>query len=509
MLEQEIKLHVPADARKAVAAQMGTLSGPRRVRLRAMYFDTANRHLARQHAAIRLRQEGRRWVQTFKMAGDDAVSRIELNHPRPGPELDLGVYEGTPAQAVIAKIKGELTVRYETDVMRLARQVSCRKGVVELAYDVGVIRAGTLEVPVNELEFECVSGDVSAVFSLAARWLRQHALILDARSKAERGDALARAAAQIARAPLEEQASVREAEIVQYWAPANADNVRLERNIAPSRALAVLSGSCYDQIVRNAAMLAEVDTAHLGVHAGPEHVHQLRVGLRRLRSAWQLFRGWVPAPGVELQEGARYYFGEFGSARDADVLNDTVVPQLTRAGMPPVSIPAGEAADAAAVARSPVFQVWLLDLLAFTAGLDAEDRVAPEEEPDLKRAVTKRLRKWHQRILADGKHFSRLEDAAKHELRKLGKRLRYGLTLTESLYSGPHLKSYKKSLSALQDVLGEINDLAVARERYAELVQSEPHAWFAVGWTSARLHSLDAQAEAAIAALADTRPFWR
>ena len=509
MLEQEIKLHVPADARKAVAAQLGTLDGPRRLRLRAMYFDTANRHLARQHAAIRLRQEGRRWIQTFKMAGDDAVSRIELNHPRPGPELDLSVYEGTPAQAVLARLKGELTVRYETDVMRLARQVSCRRGVVELAYDVGVIRTGALEVPVNELEFECVSGDVSAVFSLAARWLRQHALILDARSKAERGDALARAAAQISAVPLEEQATVREAEIVRYWAPTTANKVRLERGIVPSRALAVVSGSCYDQIVRNAAMLAEVDTAHLGVHAGPEHVHQLRVGVRRLRSAWRLFRGWVPAPGVELQEGAKYYFGEFGSARDADVLNETVAPQLTLAGMPPVSIPSGEAVDAAAVARSPAFQVWLLDLLAFTAGLDADDRTAPGNEPDLKRAVTKRLRKWHERILAEGKHFSRLEDAAKHELRKLAKRLRYGLTLTESLYAGQHLKDYKKGLSALQDVLGEINDLAVARKCYADLVHSEPHAWFAVGWTTARLHSLDTQAEAAIAALAHTRPFWR
>lgn len=509
MLEQEIKLHVPADARKAVVVQMSSLSGPRRLRLRAMYFDTANRHLARQHAAIRLRQEGRRWVQTFKMAGEDAVSRIELNHPRPGPELDLSVYEGTPAQAVLARLKGKLAVRYETDVMRLARQVSCRKGVVELAYDVGVIRTGTLEVPVNELEFECVSGDVSAVFSLAARWLRQHGLILDARSKAERGDALACAAARIAGAPLEEQASVREAEIARYWAPAMADKVRLEPGIVPSRALAVVSGSCYDQIVRNAAMLAEVDTADLDVRAGPEHVHQLRVGVRRLRSAWRLFRGWVPAPGVELQEGARYYFGEFGSARDADVLNDTVVPQLTRVGMPPVSIPRGEATDAAAVARSPAFQVWLLDLLAFAAGLETDEQAVPAAEPELKRSVTKRLRKWHKKILADGRHFSRLEDEAKHELRKLAKRLRYGLALTESLYSGQHLKDYKKALSALQDVLGEINDLVVARERFAEMVQAEPHAWFAVGWTTARLDSLDTRAEAAIAVLADTRPFWK
>src|SRR5690606_11424289 len=253
----------------------------------------------------------------------------------------------------------------------------------------------------------------------------------------------------------------------------------------------------------------EVDTAHLDVHAGPEHVHQLRVGVRRLRSAWRLFRGWVPEPGAELQDGARYYFGEFGSARDADVLVDTVVPQLIEAGMPPVVMPQGEAADAAGVARSSAFQLWLLDLLAFTAGLGVEDEATPGDEPNLKREITRRLRKWHDRILADGKHFVELKDEAKHDLRKLAKRLRYGLTLTQSLYSGHDLKAYKKSLSALQDVLGEINDLVVARERYAELADAEPHAWFAVGWTTARLRSLYADAQGAIGVLADTRPFWR
>nr|MBF0684007.1 CHAD domain-containing protein [Pseudomonas sp.] len=220
-------------------------------------------------------------------------------------------------------------------------------------------------------------------------------------------------------------------------------------------------------------------------------------------------KGWVPEPGAELQDGARYYFGEFGSARDADVLNETVVPQLVEAGMPPVAIPRAEAADAAGVARSPAFQLWLLDLLAFTAGLGVQDQAAPESQFSLKRQVTRRLRKWHGRILADGKHFVELEDEAKHELRKLAKRLRYGLTLTQSLYAGHNLKAYKKSLSALQDVLGEINDLVVARERYAELAHAEPHAWFAVGWTTARLSNLYDDAQASIGRLADTRPFWR
>ena len=152
MLEQEIKLHVPPASRPAVLAAMDTPARAQRIRLRAMYFDTPDRQLARQRAAIRLRLEGRRWIQTFKMAGKDALSRVELNHPRPRAELDLSVYVGTPAEAVLAGLEDTLAVRYETDVRRVLRQVRLRTGVVELAYDTGLIRAGDLELPLYELE---------------------------------------------------------------------------------------------------------------------------------------------------------------------------------------------------------------------------------------------------------------------------------------------------------------------------------------------------------------------
>ena len=179
MLEQELKFSIPRASSKTVAAQLATLQPSSRMRLRAMYFDTADRQLARRHAAIRLRQEGRRWVQTFKMAGADALSRIELNHPCPGRQLDLAVYAGTPAETVLAGLAGELQVRYETDVWRRAVSVRIRGGTVEIAYDEGVIRAGGLELPVCELEFELASGRPAALFKLAARWQRQHGLVLE------------------------------------------------------------------------------------------------------------------------------------------------------------------------------------------------------------------------------------------------------------------------------------------------------------------------------------------
>ena len=101
------------------------------------------------------------------MPGADAITRIEMNHPRPGPVLDLSVYAGTDVEAPLAAIKGELGLRYETDVLRLLRRVRTRHGMVELAYDTGILRAGTLELPISELEFELVSGKPRAIFAAA------------------------------------------------------------------------------------------------------------------------------------------------------------------------------------------------------------------------------------------------------------------------------------------------------------------------------------------------------
>ncbi|MPS28220.1 CYTH and CHAD domain-containing protein [Pigmentiphaga sp.] len=525
MVEQELKFSVPSAAHKAVAGQFASLSSAPRMHLRAMYFDTPDRQLARQRAAIRLRQEGRTWVQTFKMAGADVMSRVELNHPSPGRALDLSVYAGTPAEAVLAGLTAELVVRYETDVWRRAVAVRTRAGTVEAAYDVGTIRAQGLELPVCELEFELVSGRPQALFIVAGRWLARHGLVLDLRSKAERGDGLANAAARIAAAPLDERPQVREAEIAAFWGPRFAAGIELGQDEAPDRALAAMTAECFEQIARNAAPLAAAD-APPGVRlGGAEHVHQLRVGMRRLRSAWKLLDGNAELPPAGLRDGARRHFSDFGRVRDQDVMGGAVLSALVDAGMPPLQWQPEAGTDAATLAASVDFQSWLLGLLAWNVGIrepapglpmagglpSAEPAAAPEpgRPVRLARAVTPRLRKWHGRLVRDGRHFVRLEDERRHALRKLAKRLRYGLALSAPLYRAARVRAYRKKLSALQDILGEINDLVVARTHYASLADAHSQAWFALGWIAARLRELEVQAEAAFGALAEARLPWK
>ncbi|OZI38752.1 inorganic triphosphatase [Bordetella genomosp. 5] len=555
MSEQELKLHVPASAIAAIRRELGQRQSSR-IRLRALYFDTPERELVHARIALRLRQEGRQWVQTVKMPGANAITRIELNHPRPGPVLDLSLYAGTEVGDALARIQGELGVRYETDVSRQLCKLRSRYGTVEVALDTGLLRAGALELPISEIEFELVSGRPEAIFAVGRQWQKRHGLVLDVRSKSERGDALAEMAQTLANLPDGDEAEAARKEAVsRFWAPRGARSVKLRPEQDAVQALTTIAGECLEQIVRNAAALAEVDTAGVYAAGSPEHVHQLRVGMRRLRSAWKLFEGWVAPPAATLDAGIREYFGAFGASRDQDVLADTVVPLLERAGMPPIPAePVARGADAHALAASPAFQAWLLELFewsmniapppaaeseasqpaaadgaARSASVPADDehgaseRIVPtiiglnagstEAEapaaPALSRLLAKRLRRWHKSVAKDGQRFSELDLESRHELRKRGKRLRYSLSFAESLLPATRLRTYRKQLAHVQELLGEINDLAVAAEHYRTQTDAHPQAWFALGWIAARLETLVAQAQPSFDALAHAKPFWK
>ncbi|AZY51506.1 CYTH and CHAD domain-containing protein [Bordetella avium] len=526
MSEQELKLHVPAASvegvRQEIAGRQAT-----RLPLRAMYFDTPERELVKARIALRLRQEGENWVQTVKMPGANAITRIELNHVRPGPVLDLSVYAGTAVGDALARIQGQLGVRYETDVQRLLCKLRSREGSVEAALDLGVLRAGGLELPICEIEFELMSGRPEAIFSIARGWQQRHGLVLDVRSKSERGDALAQLAAQLALA--NDEATAQQI-VARFWAPRGARAVALTPDLTPEQAMARVADECLEQIIRNAAMVAEVDTAGVYQAGSAEHVHQLRVGMRRLRSAWRLFEGAIETPPETLDAGIREYFGALGASRDQDVLADTIAPLLRQAGMPDIPTePVARGADARSLCSGAALQGWLLDLYQWSmtvraAPVDLPLPVVVEGQPfepaiipldaapaqaPLRPFLIRRLRRWHKQVVTEGMHFSELDLPTRHELRKRAKRLRYGLAFAESLLPNARLRSYRKQLALVQELLGEINDLAVAAEHYKTQIPLHPQAWFALGWIALRLEQLAQQAQPAFEKLAKDKRFWK
>ena len=521
MLEQELKLHVPKSARANVERELarGTLT---RTRLRALYFDTPSRALARAKISLRLRLEGRRWVQTLKMPGQDSLSRIELNQSRPGPVLDLGVYADLPAGQVLSSLNEALDICYETNVVRLSRILRDRQGRVEVAYDHGVIRAGTLELPICEMEFELISGPLESIFTLGKRWQQKLGLLLDARSKAERGDRLAQLDKTLAALDaIGDQASEskRIEAISSYWAPRPVAMIAIDPYANAEQALRTVTAECLDQIIRNSAIIAGVDTEDRYADMHAEHVHQLRVGIRRLRSAWSFFNGLAELPALEKRNEIKAYFAQLGGARDDDVLRELILPILRKAGQPPLVLDKRiEESDAGATVRSIGYQSWLIDMLASTvlapkavaATSDATPAgAAVPHENSLEQTLSKKLKKWDRKVVAEGVTLPTLEMEARHALRKRAKRLRYALQFCESLLPERRLGPYKKSLARVQNILGEMNDLIVARERFVGLRDTQPSAWFACGWITSRLDALTTEATHAFKELSQTHRPWR
>ena len=198
MTEIELKFQVPAARRAALGKAVATTTA-KRIVLRARYFDTSDRRLGRAGLALRVRKEGRRWVQTLKGAGDGIWQRLEHEvplRPAPGvvPAADPALHDGTPAGDALRQVlgDGELLAIYGTEVTRTQRLLRAPGCVVELAFDQGALTAGDRRWPLCELEFELKGGDATALVALAARWVQRFGLTLDTRTKAERGDRLAR-----------------------------------------------------------------------------------------------------------------------------------------------------------------------------------------------------------------------------------------------------------------------------------------------------------------------------
>ncbi len=492
MTEIEIKLQVSAPSRDAVARALhrGRVS---RMRLAARYFDTPDRRLAAAGLVLRLRREGRRWVQAVKGAGDGPLERLEheariaASSSRDAPPLDLARHDGTPEGRALRRALGDdgadaLALCFATDVQRTRREVRLGATRIELSFDEGVLRAGDgRTLPVCELELELLQGPLAPMVALASRWAGRHGLWFDARSKAERGQWLADGAAE---APV-----------------AKVKQPTIRRHAAPDAALREGVRSALSQLAANASWLAAGSLQ-------AEHVHQARVGLRRVRSLLREFGDWSEEVDARWLETAREVFGQLSAARDRDALAEWLWPRLHEAGAPPFALEAAaDAVDPAAVLRAATTTQWLLDMLAFAHAPAADDDAAPRA--DLRTLARRPLARLHRQVHRAGRAFDTLDEAARHRARKRLKRLRYAAEALSSLWPAAAWAAYLRRLRDAQDALGRLQDIAVAEPMLRDAAAREPGAAFGLGYIAARRGEFVADAGRALAAIGKLPAFLR
>jgi triphosphatase len=218
-------------------------------------------------------------------------------------------------------------------------------------------------------------------------------------------------------------------------------------------------------------LLANQPAAAVGEAEG---VHQMRIAVRRLRSAIGLFKRHLePQAAARFDAGLKRVGRVLGEVRDWDVFcgdilqaaeNDAphVQPHLLRG--PATAQRADAYGRLVDELEGPAFTALVLGLMAWTENHSEETlllsnghsggRLADLAPKMLDRAARKARRR--------GRHLRRRSGEELHDLRKSLKKLRYSVEFLSDLCGRKRTHAYLQACKDLQEQLGAINDAALA-----------------------------------------------
>lgn len=507
--EVEVKLEAaPAVLREAFALAPLAGAAPGRAHtFETTYFDTADNALSRAGIALRIRRAGRRRTMTLKwtLQGDaGAFTRGELEAAINADTPDAQLLGAEAAQMIEQASGGApLEARSKTIFKRRAAIVTFNGAQIEAAQDEGRILAGDRKARIAELELELKGGDPAALFDFAAG-LTAFGFRVAAAPKGLRGHWLA-----TGEAPRETRAI----------APGLSAETPLDDAIA-----AILSANL-KQFVANWPALSQ---------DRPEAVHQMRVALRRLRSALGLFNRAIPCEAfTRFREEAKRIASAMGPARDQDVLLDLVehgpAQALGRDASFDALMKASGRKRAAAyknvhtLIEAPETSRFVLEMQGMIARREwraaQTDAVEPKQDAPLEATApafaAKALDKLDRRARKRGKNLVELAPEERHEARIALKNLRYAADFFAPLFGrGRGARKFLRAIGDLQEALGAYNDAIVARSIVADLERTAGLAagragGAVAGWAARGAADADAHLGAAWKKFRKASRFWK
>lgn len=262
------------------------------------------------------------------------------------------------------------------------------------------------------------------------------------------------------------------------------------------------------------AAIEQIAANSAGAAAGrdPEYLHQLRVGVRRLRSTLRAFRELLRRKRADAIEAPwRAMMQTLGEARDWDVFLHSLEP----GGLRQQACRHQREAQGRAriLVHSPGFEAASRRTFAWTQGHPWRRRADPAEPlADFARRALERL---HESLRKAVRGIEWRDARRRHRVRIRVKRLRYGCDFFAIAFGHRSARRFLESLRTLQDILGAMNDIEVQRGLLRKLVPAgSPIALLEVEWiVRERLASRE---RALIAALGPAwedfesrRHFWR
>lgn len=485
--------------------------GPqKKEKLVSVYFDTPDCKLQRHGVALRIRRQSGKYTQTIKtMDGDGSgLSRGEWDQRLANNRPDLGTLKGTPLERLLKNgARKAIQPVFETVVDRTSIPIRAGGSEIELAMDRGFVRAGKRREAIHEIELELKHGDARDVAALAERFLSTGRVAYGALTKAERGYAL---------------------KAGRRGQPVMASDIRLDPAQSVASAFAKIGLSCLNHLAGNEDAVRKGDS---------EGVHQMRVGLRRLRAALSVFKSVAQDEQIEsIKNELKWLTGQLAPARDLDVLVEDALQPLHEEQPAKREIDVLQSAvrekreegftQAGAAVKSAQYRklvlhtaLWLIsgpwsrnkDPLALSALQARVDSFAPQM-----------LRKRWKKIAKKSREPAELDARDRHKLRIAVKKLRYSTDFFESLFvrkkQTKARAQFRDMLKAMQDALGKLNDIAT-HDRFAgetlrlgTCTKKDLQKAYAMGLLSGSEHKVVSACLAAVKKtgkkLADARAFW-
>ncbi|HSK40454.1 MAG TPA: CHAD domain-containing protein, partial [Arenibaculum sp.] len=307
-------------------------------------------------------------------------------------------------------------------------------------------------------------------------------------------------------------------------APAKARRIGFEGDETVEQAFERIVRGCIAHCIANEACAAE--------GRDPEGIHQMRVALRRLRSALSVFRSVLPDDQrAWFASEVKWLTGELGPARDRDVfLSDLLRPIEEALPEDPVlsalrtAVSEARDEDYAKVRAAIASRRYAMLVLRAGAWVEARSwrrQDLSEESARLFAPVRdladELLEKRHRAVRKRGRRFERLSPEDRHKLRIAVKKLRYTCEFFRSLYDAKPVRRYLKQLAALQDDLGHLNDVSTASKLLDGLTDRAggpegagrcAGAGVVVGWHARGLRELEPELVADWDHFARTAVFW-
>lgn len=456
-------LSIPTTFRACATAQRtSSVTHTPRTRLISTFYDTPSYSLQRSAIVFRVRKNGRERVQSVKMntAGPGSLTqRIEFESPIQSDHPNLMQVEDSGVRRLIEKRRGheDLIPVFTADVVRETWLFRLGRSQIECAIDCGSVIANGKRALISEVELELKSGEPARLFQLAHRLNAIVPLRIEPASKDERGYDLAKGAVPAA---------------------ATAAPVHLDPDGSVREAFAVIARACLTDVLANANYAYQSDD--------PEGVHQFRVGIRRMRAAFSLFRdAMVKADRFPIANELRGLQRKLGAAREWDVLVEETIggmpKELRKSSGNLVKIAEMKCAaghrGAHAALRNPHCTGLLLRLEFWVDRQFGSEALSPRERKwkagvlagPIGRFAGSVLRVQHTKVRKLGKKIRELDATELHRLRIRIKKLRYATDFFGDICPGRRMERYLSSLKKLQQVLGTLHDEIVAPKLFAEL----------------------------------------